>query len=470
MSGQISGRFLLPHPPAAVAEVGGDSLDKIRKTIAGFETVSQKIAALKPETVIVITPHGPCFSDHFYIHGQKRISGDFSAFGAKKPILAFDNDLPLIASIAERAEARGLSAGPVDDRVMKQYGLDYDLDHGVTVPLYFIAKACTDFSFNVVAVSLSGCGGKEHYLFGIALREAILESGRNAVIVAGGDLSHKLREDGPYGFCEEGPAFDDTVKQALLNEDVFGLLSIDPLFKEKAAQCGLDSYRVLLGTLDGFRFLTEIFSYEGPLGVGYLTASLKESKAAESLWTHYNEKERALLEERQKRESAPVRFARRVLDAYLNDGVRIEADAEEMREINDIPCFGLFVSVKIDGNLRGCIGTVRPIRGYLCEEIADFAIEAATKDPRFPPLSGDELRRAAIGIDLLDRPESCEEKDLDPQKYGVIVESKGKTGLLLPNVEGIDRVEDQIAVAKDKAHIHPLRNVNLKRFTVTRYL
>ena len=469
MSGTILGRFLLPHPPAAVAEVGGEYLDKIRKTVAGFETVSQKIAELRPETVIVITPHGPCFSDHFYIHGQKRISGDFSAFGAKKPILAFDNDLPLVEAIAERAKARGLSAGSVDDRIMKEYRLGYDLDHGVTVPLYFIAKACSDFPFKVVAVSLSGCGGREHYLFGIAVREAILRSGRNVVIVAGGDLSHKLREDGPYGFCEEGPAFDAAVKEALLNEDVFGLLSIDPLFKEKAAQCGLDSYRVLLGTLDGFRFLTEIFSYEGPLGVGYLTASLHQGKAAESLWTHYKEKERALLEERQKSESAPVRFARRVLEAYLGDGRRVEADDEESREIDGIPCFGLFVSVKIDGNLRGCIGTVRPIRGNLCEEIAAFAIEAATKDPRFPALTGAELDRAAISVDLLNEPESCEEKDLNPKKYGVIVENRGKTGLLLPDIEGIDRVEDQIAVARDKAHIHPLRKVDLKRFTVTRY-
>ena len=467
MDGTICGRWLLPHPPAAVEAVGGAYREKIAATVGGMEKAAARIAETKPDTVVIITPHGPRFSHHFYTPSQPRVSGDFAAFGAAKPFWGFDCDLELISRLEEAAAKRGLSAGRVDDAEMRRNGLSYDLDHGALVPLTFLAERYRDF--RVVPLSLSDVSAMDHYRLGMALREAAEARGGRTAVIASGDLSHKLQSDGPYGYDEAGPAFDRAARKALLGEDLFGLMTLDPAFAERAAQCGLNSYRVLLGTLDGFAFTAEFFSYEGPLGVGYLTGELRQGKPRESFATHFPEAFRAFREERQRRESAPVKLARRAIETYLADGGVIEATAEEKAALDDIACHGLFVSVKIDGHLRGCVGTSREIPGQLCREIIEYAIDTATKDPRFPKMTADEAAAATISVDLLGEAEATDESGLDPKRYGVIVESRDKSALLLPDIAGIDTVEDQLAIARDKAGIHPWRKMSIRRFTVTRY-
>ena len=104
--------------------------------------------------------------------------------------MGFDNDTDLMEIIRKKAAEKGISAGPVDDRIMKKNGIPYDLDHGVLVPLYFVLQYSRDF--RILPISLSGLSGKEHYRFGMILRDAITESDENAVIIASGDLSHKV--------------------------------------------------------------------------------------------------------------------------------------------------------------------------------------------------------------------------------------------------------------------------------------
>ena len=131
---------------------------------------------------------------------------------------------------------------------------------------------------------------------------------------------------------------------------------------------------------------------------------------------------------------------------------------------------GIFVSIKEEGELRGCIGTILPTRPTLAEEIIANAIAAASRDPRFDPVRKDELERLSISVDVLSAPEPINGlEDLDPVKYGLIVSSGLKRGLLLPNLEGIDRPEHQLQICKRKAGIHPNETVTLQRFTVTRY-
>lgn len=164
----------------------------------------------------------------------------------------------------------------------------------------------------------------------------------------------------------------------------------------------------------------------------------------------------------------PAELARHVLKYYLKEGSIPKSPAVLPPEYNERN--GVFVSLKKDGQLRGCIGTVEPVRDNLAEEIAANAVGAAVRDPRFPPLSRDELAELSISVDILGPMEPIKsEKELDPQQYGVLVRSGSRSGLLLPKLEGINTVEEQVDIARRKAAIPPGLPVELYRFKVTRF-
>ena len=132
---------------------------------------------------------------------------------------------------------------------------------------------------------------------------------------------------------------------------------------------------------------------------------------------------------------------------------------------------GCFVSIKNrDGSLRGCIGTFMPTRDSLAEEIMGNAVSAAVRDPRFPPMQARELDNVRISVDVLSAPEPVGQgMELDPRVYGVIVAKDGRRGLLLPDLEGVDSVEQQLGIAAQKAGIRDLAGAEIHRFTVSRY-
>lgn len=132
---------------------------------------------------------------------------------------------------------------------------------------------------------------------------------------------------------------------------------------------------------------------------------------------------------------------------------------------------GVFVSLKIHGQLRGCIGTFMPTCDSLFEEIARNAVGAATEDPRFAPVTPDELGQINYSVDVLTPPESVKSaSELDPKKFGIIVAKGRRRGLLLPDLEGVNTVEEQLRITKMKAGIPPSDpDVDIFRFTVERY-
>ena len=131
---------------------------------------------------------------------------------------------------------------------------------------------------------------------------------------------------------------------------------------------------------------------------------------------------------------------------------------------------GTFVSLHKEGKLRGCIGTIAPAQSCLAEEIIMNGVAAATEDPRFPQVRPDELDALSYSVDVLGEPEPVDSlEQLDPARYGVIVTRGFKRGLLLPDLEGVDTVMDQIAIAKQKAGIAPDEDARLERFEVVRH-
>ncbi len=128
-----------------------------------------------------------------------------------------------------------------------------------------------------------------------------------------------------------------------------------------------------------------------------------------------------------------------------------------------------FVSLKIDGQLRGCIGTIEPMMQSLAEEIVENAVSASTRDPRFPPVREDELPRLSVSVDVLSAPQPAKEEDLDPKKFGLIIEQGGRRGLLLPDLEGVDDVATQKRIVAQKGGIDLAQPHQLYTFTVDRY-
>lgn len=168
-------------------------------------------------------------------------------------------------------------------------------------------------------------------------------------------------------------------------------------------------------------------------------------------------------------EDAYVRLAHRTVEEYTRTGRQIDVPKGLPEEMTAGRA-GVFVSIKKDGNLRGCIGTIRATCPSIAEEIVCNAISASAKDPRFPPIGADELNDLTISVDVLGDMEEIDSTDkLDVKRYGVVVTKGYRRGLLLPNLEGVDTVEDQIAIAKQKAGIGLTEDVQMERFEVVRH-
>ncbi len=162
-----------------------------------------------------------------------------------------------------------------------------------------------------------------------------------------------------------------------------------------------------------------------------------------------------------------VSLAERAVRAYVTDGGVIDPPATLPAGMEGTA--GVFVSIKKHGALRGCIGTFAPTEPTIASEVIANAIKAATADPRFPPIAPDELGDLDLSVDVLTEPKPCSELDLDPSRYGVIVESGWRRGLLLPDLPGVESVAQQIDIARRKAGIGADETYGLLRFTVERH-
>lgn len=163
-----------------------------------------------------------------------------------------------------------------------------------------------------------------------------------------------------------------------------------------------------------------------------------------------------------------VELAKKSVESYVRDGRMIDPPEVLTPEMEEKA--GVFVCVKKGGELRGCIGTFFPNQHTVAEEVIKNAVSAACEDPRFCRVGPGELDELRYSVDVLSTPESVKSvKQLDPKRYGVIVQSGFRKGLLLPDLEGVDTVDDQLAIAKRKAGIDTTEPVSIYRFEVNRY-
>jgi AmmeMemoRadiSam system protein A len=310
-------------------------------------------------------------------------------------------------------------------------------DHGTTVPLYFVNKYYSDYELFRIGISYESL--QTHYDYGKEIASHIEAGGKRTVFIASGDLSHVLNTS------EQGRQLDAEITGALADGDFTRLMNISPELIEAGAECGLRSFAMMAGVLGEYAVDAKLLSYEGTFGVGYAVASFIP------------------------KESEQVRLARENIESFIRSGKAMQTPANLSSELTGKRA-GVFVSLKIKGNLRGCIGTIMPVTGSVAEEILRNSVSAATEDPRFPPVREDELGSLTYSVDVLGAPEAIASTgELDVIRYGVIVTHGYKRGLLLPNLDGVDTAEQQVSIALQKAGINKDEPYSLERFEVVRY-
>ena len=428
--------FMVPHPPLIVSEIGRGRERQVAATIAAYEHTAELISELRPETVIISSPHAVMYRDWFHISPGRRAKGSFADFGAPSVRFEEEYDTELVGRIEELCRREGIPAGTMGE-------LDPALDHGTMVPLYFIRKRYT--GGRIVRLGLSGLPLKAHYALGKVIQQAAAETQRRCVFVASGDLSHKLQDYGPYGFAPEGPEYDRRIMDVCSRGAFEELLDFDEGFCREAAECGHRSFVIMSGALDGMNIKAEQLSHEDVTGVGYGICTFLPA------------------------EDAYVSLARRTIETYVREGKIISVPKDTPEQLRRTRA-GAFVSIHKNGSLRGCIGTILPTRDDLAQEIISNAVSASTRDPRFPAVTADELGELEINVDVLSEPEEIASPDeLDVKRYGVIVSCGRRRGLLLPDLEGVDTVEQQIAIAMMKGGISQGERITLHRFEVIRH-
>ncbi len=457
--------FLMPHPPIIIPDVGKGKEQVANATITACTQAARDAAGLGCDTIVLFSPHAPLYRDYVYVYGGNELTGSLASFGAPETRYVFPSDVEFQDTLIALLEGASIPAGtnPVQE-----------LDHGALVPLHFIREA---FSIPVciVVVASAAFSSEKQYLIGTLVQKAALALNRRVCIIASGDMSHKVNSESPYGAVPAGAAFDRKILAALESSDCASLLGIDAELREKAAECGYGSIVIMCGAFDGIPLETHLLNYEAPFGIGYCVASFLPGKTTGSA-----SKLKDRSDEAKDRSDLRVRIARLTIEQCIQH--RRMTSLAELDSLCDGPediavlqtllheTAGVFVSLKKAGDLRGCIGTIAPTAANVAEEIIRNAVHASTMDPRFDPVRVDELSLLVLSVDVLGTPEPiASQNDLDPARWGVIVSAHGRRGLLLPDLEGVDTIDEQLSIACRKGGIDMSKAFLIERFLVTRY-
>lgn len=323
------------------------------------------------------------------------------------------------------------------DSVAHQY------EHSIEVQLPFLQYFKEDIK--IVPISLAHGTLQAYQEIGKSIAEAVRQLGRNVVVLASGDMTHYEPQD-------TAERKDNKAIEAILDLDEAELVKRVNTYN--ITMCGAGAAAVMLSAVKG---------------LGASSAKLVRYRTSGDATGDYSSVVgyAGIIIKKEESYSPLVTLAKKAVENYIREGKTLKAKEfnAEMREKA-----GVFVSIKKMGKLRGCIGTFEPRYESIAEETVANAISAATSDPRFRPVSPIELDQLQYSVDVLSKPELVDDmQNLDPKKYGVIVESGFRKGLLLPDLEGIDTVEEQVNVTRQKAGIEEDEPIIIYRFEVKRY-
>jgi AmmeMemoRadiSam system protein A/AmmeMemoRadiSam system protein B len=452
-----------PHPPIMVPEVGQTAAYEVAGSIEAMRELTDRVVACGAQTVVIISPHAPLEARAFVAYRDAELAGDFAPFRAPQATVSAPLDAELLDAIEREATLDGFEIAPLEG---------YRLDHGTAVPLYFLLR--NGWRGSLVALGYSFLSDADHLRFGACVRRGTDATGRRVAFIASGDLSHRLTHDAPAGYNADAHLFDEQVTACVRECAPERIAEIDQNLRRTAGECGYRSLLVAVGAARSLQADCEVLNYEAPFGVGYMVAQLArgtgvrdaDQNSLDDLDARASE-----VAERTNGGELPA-LARRVVESFVRgESLPRAEEVSSSTAILNQPS-ACFVSIKtVEGDLRGCIGTIEPMRATLAEELITNAVSAATRDPRFPPVAAGELSRLRYSVDVLSEPEPAQFEELDPKTYGVIVEDERGTrhGLLLPDIEGVESAAQQVEIATRKAGIAPGEPVRLYRFRVERF-
>ncbi len=263
---------LSTHPPLIIPEIGGKERMKIKETINSLEELAGEVKSKEPDLLITISPHGPVFRDAISTPDQAKLFGDFGDFGQPGVSYEADNNLKFIRKLSKNAREEEIEVITLSEE-NDYMNSSSQLDHGVLIPLHFLRKVGLQ-EVPVVALTMGLLPYEKLYDFGLLIKKSLQDLEIDAVIIASGDLSHRLKPGAPAGFNPRGKEFDREIIDILKTKDFERSLNIDPLLIKKAGECGLRPLIIMLGALRGYEVETDVKSYEGPFGVGYGVAGI----------------------------------------------------------------------------------------------------------------------------------------------------------------------------------------------------
>jgi aromatic ring-opening dioxygenase LigB subunit len=253
---------IMPHAPASVPGIGSqEEMEKIEKTIKAINELREGLEQSNPDTIVIISPHARMEDYSFLINSANPLIGNFSQFGLDEQ-LSFKNDLQIADKIDYLCEMDEFPA-----KLEPSF-----LDHGTLVPLFHLTK---NLNVKIVQLAFSLMNYERHYRYGEIVGSVIDNiKTKRVAIIASGDLSHRLTQDAPAGFSPEAKNFDRDIIHLLGTNDIASLEGLHGTDVAEAAECGLRSIMILLGSIHGLDRNFHLLSYEGPFGVGYLVARL----------------------------------------------------------------------------------------------------------------------------------------------------------------------------------------------------
>jgi len=430
MPGFVAGA-LVAHPPILLAEVGGTQSERVRATADAMRELDGILSTVDAELAVVISPHSPSSMTSLPVRRAAYAAGDLSRFRAPQVRVEAQVDVALASALVVDGQRAGFSL---------TWAEETELDHGVVLPLHLLRR--TMANKRCIFLGVSGWPLHRFVAFGAWLQTRLRD--RSAILIASGDLSHRLTPDAPYGFRPQGPLFDRLVIDALRARAWEEIEALDPDLVEEAGECGLRPLAILLGAARAAKLQSQVLSYEGPFGVGYPVVAFTASAAPNVALDIQT-------------------LGRHAIDTYLRTRRLIEPPDPIPIELQAPSA--VFVTLRKDGELRGCVGSVRPTEATAAHELIRYAVASAVRDPRFDPVRLDEVAALTIKVQLLDAAEPVTDiAQLDPHTYGVIVRRGDRQALLLPGIDGIDTPEQQVRAACEKAGIDRHAPLELERF------
>ena len=259
----ISFAAITPHPPLLIPNIGKENIEKLRNTKEAMEDLEKKFSASDIDILIVISSHEKMHHNTFSIIMAEKYVTDLEEFGDFETKLEFLPDMELIEKIRHSA---------LDENVSFTLTHHEKLDYGSAVPLYYL---CKDKKPKIVPLIHTYSSPKDHYEMGRIIKKIISESSKKIGVVASGNLSHKSSERGPKGMSPAGKEFNDKFIELIETKNTSGLLGIDKKLADTADQSILLPAAVLMGVVEKLNYKPQMFSYEAPLGVGYLVCNFK---------------------------------------------------------------------------------------------------------------------------------------------------------------------------------------------------